>query len=198
MKKPLLEFERCHEQPERAAHGWLQWMRRKRRRGVARGDMALEISVIIPVYNERETIQLILDRVLEAPYEKEILVVDDFSRDGTREFLKTYQHPKARLFFHEKNMGKGRPSAPPSLTPQGRDFSSRTRIWNMTRASMDGWWSRSRRGLPTWSTDRASWRTAPRALLLALCRQPFPDHDFQHDDQPEPHGHGDLLQGVPA
>ena len=69
--------------------------------------MALEISVIIPVYNERETIQTILDRVLAAPYEKEILVVDDCSRDGTRDFLKHYSHPQVRIFFHEKNQGKG-------------------------------------------------------------------------------------------
>jgi len=69
--------------------------------------VALEISVIIPVYNERETIQTILDRVLAAPYEKEILVVDDCSRDGTRDFLKHYSHPQVRIFFHEKNQGKG-------------------------------------------------------------------------------------------
>jgi glycosyltransferase involved in cell wall biosynthesis len=63
--------------------------------------------VVIPVYNEKETIQDILDRVLAAPYEKEILVVDDCSRDGTREFLQSYSHPKVRVFFHERNQGKG-------------------------------------------------------------------------------------------
>jgi len=69
--------------------------------------LASRISVIIPVYNERGTIEAILERVLAAPYEKELLVVDDCSRDGTREFLRTYSHPSVRLLFHEVNQGKG-------------------------------------------------------------------------------------------
>jgi len=69
--------------------------------------MTLKLSVVIPVYNERRTIEEILRRVLEAPYDKELLVVDDMSRDGTREFLREYSHPQVRTFFHEKNMGKG-------------------------------------------------------------------------------------------
>ena len=69
--------------------------------------VAAKLSVVIPVYNERTTIEAILQRVLEAPYEKELLVVDDGSTDGTREFLRTYQHPAVRIFFHEENRGKG-------------------------------------------------------------------------------------------
>jgi glycosyltransferase involved in cell wall biosynthesis len=69
--------------------------------------MGMKLSVIIPVYNERETIAAILDRVLATPYDKEIVVVDDCSRDGTRDFLRTYSHPQVRIFFHEKNQGKG-------------------------------------------------------------------------------------------
>jgi glycosyltransferase involved in cell wall biosynthesis len=67
----------------------------------------MKLSVIIPVYNEKETIGAIIQRVLDAPYEKEILVVDDFSRDGTRDFLQSYSHPQVRILFHEKNRGKG-------------------------------------------------------------------------------------------
>ena len=69
--------------------------------------MSITLSVLIPVYNERTTIEEILRRVLEAPYEKEILIVDDCSKDGTREFLRTYSHPQVRIYFHEVNQGKG-------------------------------------------------------------------------------------------
>jgi glycosyltransferase involved in cell wall biosynthesis len=69
--------------------------------------VALTLSVVIPVYNERDTIEEILRRVLAVPYEKELLVVDDCSRDGTREWLRNYSHPQVRVFFHERNQGKG-------------------------------------------------------------------------------------------
>ena len=58
--------------------------------------------------------------------------------------------------------------------------------------------SRSRTGSPTSSTARGSSRpAAPGPLLLALGRQPVPDHAVEHVHQPEPHRHGDLLQGLP-
>jgi glycosyltransferase involved in cell wall biosynthesis len=69
--------------------------------------VAVSLSVVIPVYNERRTIEEILRRVLEVPFEKELLVVDDCSTDGTREFLRGYAHPQVRVLFHEKNQGKG-------------------------------------------------------------------------------------------
>jgi glycosyltransferase involved in cell wall biosynthesis len=71
------------------------------------GSGKLGISVIMPVYNERATIHTILQRVLEAPYEKEILVVDDCSTDGTTGLLRSYSHPSVKIYFHEKNRGKG-------------------------------------------------------------------------------------------
>lgn len=69
--------------------------------------MALKLSVVIPVYNEQATILVLLERVLAAPYDKELLVVDDCSTDGTRDILKKYAHPQVRLFYHEVNQGKG-------------------------------------------------------------------------------------------
>jgi glycosyltransferase involved in cell wall biosynthesis len=69
--------------------------------------MSLKLSVVIPVYNERKTLPTLLDRVLAAPYDKELLVVDDFSTDGTRDLLQTYSHPQVRIFYHEVNQGKG-------------------------------------------------------------------------------------------
>jgi glycosyltransferase involved in cell wall biosynthesis len=70
-------------------------------------DQNLKISVVIPVYNEIETIGTILDRVLRCGFDVEIIAVDDASTDGTREFLKTFEHPRVRSFFHSVNRGKG-------------------------------------------------------------------------------------------
>ena len=67
----------------------------------------LLLSVVIPVYNERETIEEVIRRVKAAPYRKEIVVIDDASTDGTSDFLKTFEADDVRIFFHEKNQGKG-------------------------------------------------------------------------------------------
>jgi glycosyltransferase involved in cell wall biosynthesis len=67
------------------------------------------LSVVIPVYNEVKTIQQLLERVREVPIEKEIIMVDDGSTDGTRQKLKTLsqQDKSLRIVFHDKNQGKG-------------------------------------------------------------------------------------------
>jgi glycosyltransferase involved in cell wall biosynthesis len=65
------------------------------------------ISVVIPVYNEVQTIGSVIERVLGCGFEVEILVVDDSSTDGTREYLRQLVHPKVRCYFHARNHGKG-------------------------------------------------------------------------------------------
>jgi glycosyltransferase involved in cell wall biosynthesis len=68
----------------------------------------VEISVIIPVYNERGTIAEVIRRVQEQPFEKEIVVVDDCSTDGTRDLLQGTQWPdNVHVLYHRKNQGKG-------------------------------------------------------------------------------------------
>jgi dolichol-phosphate mannosyltransferase len=64
-----------------------------------------KLSVIVPAHNERDTIVEALRRVKAAPGEKEILVVDDASTDGTRELLET--DPDILLLQHTENQGKG-------------------------------------------------------------------------------------------
>jgi len=67
-----------------------------------------KLSVIVPIYNEVETLEALVERVQAVPYDKEIILVDDGSTDGTRE--KAAELEKAenvRLFLHEKNQGKG-------------------------------------------------------------------------------------------
>ncbi len=68
----------------------------------------MKLSVIIPAYNERGTIEAVVRRVQAvnlSPIEKEIIVVDDGSRDGTTEILK--QLSGIRRISHERNAGKG-------------------------------------------------------------------------------------------
>src|SRR5215470_3790865 len=100
------------------------FMSRLRRNPQALNDPKL--SVVIPVYNEKDTLYEILRRVIEDPTRKEIILVDDCSKDGTREKLeKIVQLQKEgaqaapedggeplsladlRIFFQEKNQGKG-------------------------------------------------------------------------------------------
>jgi glycosyltransferase involved in cell wall biosynthesis len=71
---------------------------------VARGFC---LSVVIPVYNERQWILEIIRRVKDVPVPMEIIVVDDFSTDGTREMLRKLDEPSVRVIFHERNQGKG-------------------------------------------------------------------------------------------
>ncbi len=65
------------------------------------------LSVIIPAYNEIATIDDILNRVLENDIEKEVIVVDDGSSDGTAEEVRKYEDRGVRLIQHGRNQGKG-------------------------------------------------------------------------------------------
>lgn len=68
------------------------------------------LSVIIPVYNEIETIEPLIMRVLACDCEKEIVAVDDGSQDGTRDVLARLQEQYPQVlhcYYHEKNRGKG-------------------------------------------------------------------------------------------
>lgn len=70
-----------------------------------------KVSIIIPVYCERATIREIVRRVcsVDLGLQKEIIIVDDFSTDGTRDILEEMQNENQmlKIFFHEKNRGKG-------------------------------------------------------------------------------------------
>lgn len=68
----------------------------------------MNLSVIIPVYNEVKNIQEIIKRVQASKLAKEIIVVDDGSQDGTRDILKKLDGKrKVRVILHDKNQGKG-------------------------------------------------------------------------------------------
>ncbi len=71
----------------------------------------MKLSIIICVYNELETILTVLERVrgveLGSGWEKEIIIVDNFSTDGTRELLEELSLPEGQVVFHPRNLGKG-------------------------------------------------------------------------------------------
>jgi glycosyltransferase involved in cell wall biosynthesis len=72
------------------------------------GVQAVKLSIIIPCYNESATIMSLIDAVKQSPVaEREIIIVDDGSKDGTRETLNTLNDPEVRVIFHEVNQGKG-------------------------------------------------------------------------------------------
>ena len=77
--------------------------------GVYRLPDDLTLSVVIPVFNERDTLHEILRQVRAVPIPKQIILVDDCSTDGTRELLREMAEtePDLTIAFHEKNQGKG-------------------------------------------------------------------------------------------
>ena len=69
----------------------------------------MKLSIVVPVYNEEGTLEEIFRRVQATPYTKEIIAVNDASRDNSRAILDrlTQQHDNLRVFHHEQNQGKG-------------------------------------------------------------------------------------------
>ena len=74
-----------------------------------------KLSVIMPVYNEKDTVLRVLDRVLQVPIYKEVIVVDNCSTDGTREMLQgicgdslvSPFNERVQVVFHPRNLGRG-------------------------------------------------------------------------------------------
>lgn len=66
------------------------------------------LSIVIPIFNEKETVRQVIDVVRATPYRKEIIVVDDGSTDGTGALLSQLDFPDVQVITHPKNCGKGR------------------------------------------------------------------------------------------
>jgi glycosyltransferase involved in cell wall biosynthesis len=69
----------------------------------------MKLSVVMPVYNERATLQQVIEHVIAVPLEIELICVDDGSQDGSREILQQLQsrHPQVRVLLQPRNLGKG-------------------------------------------------------------------------------------------
>ena len=65
------------------------------------------LSVVVPCYNEEATIESLLAQVLQSPWVAEVIVVDDGSRDRSREILAGLDNPRVRVILHDRNQGKG-------------------------------------------------------------------------------------------
>jgi len=71
-------------------------------------DRAWKLSIVIPAYNEERTLASVVERVLETPFCKEVLLVNDGSKDNTRAVMEQLAtHPDVRAFDQPRNMGKG-------------------------------------------------------------------------------------------
>ncbi len=69
----------------------------------------MKLSIVIPCYNEISTIDTIIQQVrsVSLPIDREIVIVDDFSTDGTRDVLQQLDAPDLKIVFHTENQGKG-------------------------------------------------------------------------------------------
>ncbi|MBM4274876.1 MAG: glycosyltransferase family 2 protein [Deltaproteobacteria bacterium] len=69
----------------------------------------MKLSIVMPVYNEKDTLEEIMRLVQATPYDKEVIVVDDASVDGSRDILMrlAQQYDNLKVFYHEGNQGKG-------------------------------------------------------------------------------------------
>jgi len=69
----------------------------------------MKLSIVVPVYNEKGTLEEIIRRIQATLYDKEIIAVDDASEDGSRDILDrlTQQHDNLKVYYHDKNQGKG-------------------------------------------------------------------------------------------
>ncbi len=79
-----------------------------RQLGVYRLPSGFQLSVIVPVFNEAQTVEQVVDCVRKTGLPLELVLVDDGSTDGTRAVLKQYEEaPDCKVIYHEKNLGKG-------------------------------------------------------------------------------------------
>ena len=69
----------------------------------------MKLSIVMPVYNEQDTLEEIMRLVQATPYDKEVIAVDDASQDGSRAILGqlAQQYENLKVFYHDRNRGKG-------------------------------------------------------------------------------------------
>src|ERR1022692_2745486 len=78
-----------------------------RQLGICPIPEGFKVSLVIPVFNERQWVRELVRRVQEVPIPKEIILVDDFSTDGTREILQELEREGCKVVLQPKNQGKG-------------------------------------------------------------------------------------------
>ena len=168
-----------------------------------------KVSVVVPVYNEASTVAALLDLVAPCPSARvgaragarrrgRLLAGRHAGDPGGLAAAGGRGTQRSSLARHEVNRGKGAAlrsgfaeATGDVVIVQDADLEYDPRDYpKLLQPMLDG---ARRRGLRLALRGRA----APGALLLALARQPVPDDGLQHVHGPEPHRHGDLLQGLP-
>ena len=157
-----------------------------------------KLSVIVPVYDERNTVVEIVRRMraVDIPLEREFVLVDDGSTDGTREVLRQLADSTVRVVYHEKNQGKGAAirSGLAQVTGdlvlvQDADLEYDPEDWPKLLAPV-------LRGQGAGGLRLALHRRAPQHAVPALGRQPVPLAGHERALQHDALRHGDVLQAV--
>ena len=65
------------------------------------------LTIIIPAYNEKDSLSFLLKNIIKKKLKKQIIIIDDKSNDGTRDIILKHKHNLDKIIFHKKNMGKG-------------------------------------------------------------------------------------------
>ena len=78
----------------------------------------MRLTVVIPVFNEVATLEELLAKVEAVDIDKEVIIVDDFSTDGTRDLLTSSVSPTASLSYTHPTPEKAQPSAPDFIVPR--------------------------------------------------------------------------------
>ena len=161
----------------------------------------MKFTIVIPCYNETKTIRAIVDLVRAAPVDdKEIIVVDDCSRDGTRDLLLAEIAPLAdRIIYHEVNRGKGAAlrtgfaaATGEVVIVQGADLEYDPQEYPRLLKPIHRWQG----GCRFWLALQGR-RGSPRGLFLAHGGQQIPDPALEYAFRHQPHRHGNLIQGFP-
>jgi glycosyltransferase involved in cell wall biosynthesis len=156
----------------------------------------LLLSVVVPAYNEAQTVEAALRRIRAVPLRVEIIVVNDASTDGTREILEglAQQGLVDHLVHHDRNRGKGAAIRSGAAVATGDAFVVQDADLEYDPAELPGLVQPISSGQGRRRVRLAvSGRPPPRAVLLALCRQPLPHAVVEHVHEPEPVRPRDLL-----
>jgi glycosyltransferase involved in cell wall biosynthesis len=143
------------------------------------------ISVVIPLYNEVNAVQTVIERILATGFDVDVIVVDDASTEGTREFLQSYSHLRVKTIFHRQNAGKGAAlrsgfalATNPYVLIQDADLEYDPRDFAAMLAPLADGHTDMEYGLRFFGWIPSS------AVFLAFCSQPPSDVGCQNDNRP--------------